>query len=128
MVRDGLQAASSLAPARGIAAITGMAMVTTDAVDMVTTDAATTDPARSDTTEAVGLVMAAAMRAAQSAEVSMVAAAAERLLVNWNGWQQTLSAVLLSVSKARLLMDRRLAAGRFLLFAGPPGLHTKIGP
>jgi hypothetical protein len=81
MARDGLQVASSSAQARGITALTDLAMVSTDAVDtattaavdtaltagvaMVTMAAATTD--RAHTTRAVAMVMVGDTHAPQSA-------------------------------------------------------------
>jgi hypothetical protein len=85
MARDGLQAASSSAQARGFTALTDVAMVSTDAVDtaitvvvamvtmvaaitvvvaMVTMVAATTD--RAHTTRAVAMVMVGGTHAPQS--------------------------------------------------------------
>ena len=67
MVPGGLQAASSSARARGIAATTVVVLGTIDAGDMATLDTAITDPVLTDSTAAVGLVMAMVLHAAQSA-------------------------------------------------------------
>jgi hypothetical protein len=78
-VHDGLWAGYSSEPARGITATTDLDMVITDAVDMATTVAATTDLAPMRTTAVAGLVTPILMHAGQLAEVSTVADAAERL-------------------------------------------------
>jgi hypothetical protein len=82
--RNGSRAAYLLARARGITAITGLAMATGDAAGMVTTatDMATmvediTGPGRMRTGVA-GLVIATAMRAARWEAFMVVAGAGER--------------------------------------------------
>ena len=80
MGRDGSRAVSSLAQGRGITAttgqagVTGLAMATTDADGTAITVAATTGPVPTDTTEAVGLVIAGVTRAPRWAAAFMAVA------------------------------------------------------